>query len=87
MKSVSQEVVNLKRVKVVLQKADAMIKAVTQSHVAYQLVHNGLLTSEESRRWIQTIEDSHNAAKYLVEDQLEEMGTLDQVKILQAKPW
>ena len=80
MKSVSQEVVNVKRVKEVLQKADAMMKAVTQSHVDQQLGHNYSPTSEESKRWIQTVEDMHNAAKYLAKDKLEEMGALDQVE-------
>ena len=45
--AVSQEVVNVRKVKGNLQEAIAMMKSVTQSHVAHQSVHGRSLTSEE----------------------------------------
>ena len=80
-KSVSQEVVNVRRVKEGLRGADAMMNAVTKSHAAHiQSVRGCSQTSEESMQWIQAIKDWHNAAKYQVEEKLEGMGALDQVE-------
>ena len=51
--AVSQEVVNFRRVKGDLREADAMMKAVTQSHAVHiQSVRGGSLTSEESTQWM-----------------------------------
>ena len=84
--SVSQEVINVKRVKDDLREADAMMEAVTRSHVAYvQSGRSDSLTLEESMQWIQGTEDWHNAAKYQAQDKLEEMGALDQVEDLPSK--
>ena len=63
--SVSREVFNVRRVKRDLREADAMMKAVTQSHVAHiQSVRGGSLSSEEISQWIRAIEDRHTAAKH-----------------------
>ena len=72
----SQVTVNVRRVKGDLREVDAMMKAVTQSHVALQFVRGGSLTSEESTQWIRTIEDRHNVAKHQAKNKLEEMNAL-----------
>ena len=77
---VSQRVVNVKRVEECLREADAMMKALTKSHVAYQFVRDGSSSSEENMRWLCAIQDRHDAAKHLAKDKLEKMGALNQVE-------
>ena len=77
---VGQEVTNVKRFKGDLREAEAMMKAVTHSHVAYiQSVQGDSVTSDKSSQWMQAIKDRQNTAKNQAEDKLETLGALDQV--------
>ena len=77
--AVNQEVVNVRRVKGDMKESAAMMKVVTQSHVAHiQSVQGGSLSPEESSQWIRAVEDRPNVANHQAKDKLEDMGALDE---------